>query len=571
MPSSYSAGDQGSGDTNLDLGQTICSLVSGQQVFNRYALKAVLGRGGMGIVWHAFDQELEREVALKFLPELIIHDKSVVQDLKRETRRSLELTHANIVRIYDFVQDAQSACISMEFVDGDTLSNLRLEKPHNVFETSELERYVEQLCAALDYAHTRAQIVHRDLKPANLMVNSRGDLKVTDFGISRSLTDSVSMLTGARGTSGTLPYMSPQQLDGERTSHLDDIYSLGAAIYDLLTSKPPFYSGGIDRQIHEKIPPPIALRRDALQIEGGSIPQIWEETIAACLAKDPAHRPQSAGEIAWRLGLVKSYEPPITASAKGGVAVPVVGAHRTKRPRAVLIGAAILMLLLVASAGWWLAIERPRRLEIASLQLREELMRAKQAEAAAAEAIRQKEKANSEATPKVAVTTSVLHELPAAPASPPPTKQPIIVAEKDSNPTTSSPSEQGFTLSLPNLNKELAGSYTYGAGYTSGYFGKSVSFQLKAVQEEGSNRFQGVMNEPYTSFGTPKDRRLWADVRGEILNNGSSSKVRFTKTYRYFTQPSVIYEGDFDPFSGEIKGSWKFSNGGRESGTFRMK
>src|SRR5947209_17400118 len=162
----------------------------GQKVFGRYLLIKILGRGGMGIVWLARDEELEREVALKFLPDPVIHDRALLNDLKRETRRSLELTHKNIVRIYDFVNDARSACSSMEYVDGDTLSNLRAEKEQKVFEPNELRGWTSQLCDALDYAHNHAQIIHRDLKPANLMVNQRGDLKVSDFGIARSLGDS---------------------------------------------------------------------------------------------------------------------------------------------------------------------------------------------------------------------------------------------------------------------------------------------------------------------------------------------------------------------------------------------
>src|SRR5438034_5596056 len=106
---------------------------SGQKLFGRYTLVKILGRGGMGIVWLARDQKLEREVALKFLRDLIIHDRALLNDLKRETRRSLELTHKNIVRIYDFVDNERSACISMEYVDGETLSNLRAEKEKNFF------------------------------------------------------------------------------------------------------------------------------------------------------------------------------------------------------------------------------------------------------------------------------------------------------------------------------------------------------------------------------------------------------------------------------------------------------
>ncbi len=161
---------------------------------------------------------------------------------------------------------------------------------------------MKQLCEALDYAHNHAKVVHRDLKPSNLMVNQRGELKVADFGIARSLSDSVSMLTmGRHKTSGTLVYMSPQQLDGGRGSHLDDVYSFGATFYELLTSKPPFYSGNIDRQVHERIPPPMNNRRVELEIEGEPIDPLWEQVVAACLQKEPARRPQSALEIVERL------------------------------------------------------------------------------------------------------------------------------------------------------------------------------------------------------------------------------------------------------------------------------
>src|SRR5207249_4912166 len=187
-----------------------------------------------------------------------------------------------------------------EYIDGETLSNLRSEKERKVFEPDEIAAWISQVCDALDYAHNHAKIIHCDLKPANLMVNQRGDLKISDFGIARSLGDSVSRLTLDQGRSGTLVYMSPQQLNGEHGTHLDDIYSLGASLYDLLTSKPPFYSGNIDRQIHERVAPSMSERRKEFNIEPALVPAVWEETIAACLAKDPARRPQSAAAIAQR-------------------------------------------------------------------------------------------------------------------------------------------------------------------------------------------------------------------------------------------------------------------------------
>src|SRR5215469_9494808 len=273
----------------------------GQRLFGRYRLIRILGRGGMGIVWLAQDEELERNVALKFLPDLLIHDAAVLSNLKRETRRCLELTHKSIVRIYDFVHDERAGCISMEYVDGDTLSKLRCDKEGKVFEATEMTDWMNQLCDALDYAHNYARIIHRDLKPSNLMVNQRGELKVSDFGIARSMGDSLSLITMAGGRSGTFAYMSPQQLEGERGTHLDDIYSLGATVYELLTSKPPFYVGNIDRQIREKVPPLMTERRKEFEIEGQPIPALWEQVVAGCLAKDPGRRPQSVREIARRL------------------------------------------------------------------------------------------------------------------------------------------------------------------------------------------------------------------------------------------------------------------------------
>jgi TolB-like protein/Flp pilus assembly protein TadD len=309
----------------------------------------------MGIVWLARDEELEREVALKFFPDLIIRDSAALSELKRETKRSLELTHSHIVRVYDFVHDERSGCISMEYIDGETLASLRCQKEQKVFEPAELSVWVGQLCDALHYAHHRARIIHRDLKPANLMVNRRGNLRVSDFGIARSLGDSLSRLTLEQpGRSGTLIYMSPQQLNGERATPLDDIYSLGATLYDLLTGKPPFYSGNIDRQVHERVAPSMTERRKEFDIEPTLLPPVWEETVAVCLAKDPARRPQSALEIAQRLQL---------APTQAGTAVLVSG-NRTNK--AVLVGAGIVALLVLTLGAWYLTRQPSKPLAAAA-------------------------------------------------------------------------------------------------------------------------------------------------------------------------------------------------------------
>ena len=309
-------------------------------------------------------------MALKFLPELVVHDRAVLDDLKRETVRSLTLTHHNIVRIYDFAQGEECACISMEYIDGATLSSLRVDRPDKVFETEELGPLLQQVRDALDYAHSRARIVHRDLKPSNVMVNAKGDVKVADFGIARSLTDSVSMLTMSRGTSGTLVYMSPQQLDGEHASELDDIYSLGATVYELLTGKPPFYSGQIDRLVREKIPPTMAKRRADLAVTSKTaIPQHWEETIAACLAKDPAARPQSALELKARLSAPAVAQAPVTTLRGTDLTTPAAAKAESPPPQVSWIRKHPLLAVVAVSAIPFLVfaviwfVNRPARRE----------------------------------------------------------------------------------------------------------------------------------------------------------------------------------------------------------------
>ena len=180
---------------SLDLGQTLRGFAPGQKIVGRYTLKKLLGRGGMGVVWLARDEELEREIALKFLLEMIATDKEAVRDLKRETRRNLELTHPHIVRIYDVILDARTAAISMEYVAGSSLAARKVDHPAGHFETTELVAWTKQLLDALDYAHTKAGIVHRDLKPANLMLDHKSEIKVTDFGIAASVSDSVSRVS----------------------------------------------------------------------------------------------------------------------------------------------------------------------------------------------------------------------------------------------------------------------------------------------------------------------------------------------------------------------------------------
>jgi len=309
---------------DIDFGHTIRGHQKGDRVFERFVLKKLLGRGGMGVVWLANDERLGREVALKFAPEAIRYDDVAVEELKEETRKGLNLAHPNIVKIYDFLLDEEHAAISMEFIDGENLGALRARQPNKVFEPHQLSYWVDQLLDALDYAHRGAKVIHRDLKPANLMIDREGNLRVTDFGIARSISDALSRATlGAGNSTGTLAYMSPQQADGKKPHITDDLYAFGSTLYELLTGKPPFFSGNISQQLqHEPVTSITDRRREFDLLTLDPMPVEWEQTVLSCLEKNAESRPASAELIRQRLGLVPAppvYIPgPSTPSRLGG-------------------------------------------------------------------------------------------------------------------------------------------------------------------------------------------------------------------------------------------------------------
>ncbi len=296
-------------------------VAQGSILFGRYRLEKELGRGGFGVVWLAHDTELGIEVALKFLPDLVARDPEAIEDLKREIRRGLRLTHPGIVRVQNFIRDNELAAIAMEYIDGTTLRQRKLDAPARCLDVDDLRPIVGQLCDVLTYVHDVAKLVHRDLKPGNLMLTRAGEVKVADFGIAGSLADSLTRMTNTPSSGGTLAYMSPQQARGESPAVTDDIYALGATLYELLTGKPPFYRGDIVLQASEIVPPPMTQRRVELGAhEKQPIPEEWERVIAACLAKVPQARPQSTREV--RDGLL-TVVPPIPRRISQ---LPAVGA-----------------------------------------------------------------------------------------------------------------------------------------------------------------------------------------------------------------------------------------------------
>jgi len=278
-------------------------LANGQVVGGgRYTLVRFLGKGGMGVVWLARDNRLEEEVALKFLAGEISHDTEALADMRRETLKSRRLSHPNIIRIHDlFEAPGEAPFISMEYIEGKALNAHKAEQPQMLFSWDYLRPLVQQLCSALDYAHGQ-KIIHRDLKPGNMMLTAEGILKLADFGIAATASDSMSRLTRNMGSSGTPAYMSPQQMSSQSPKVSDDIYALGATLYELLTSKPPFYRGDIYRQVKEEPPAPLDERLADLELQN-DIPGDVSALIMACLAKEPAQRPPSAAAVADWIGL----------------------------------------------------------------------------------------------------------------------------------------------------------------------------------------------------------------------------------------------------------------------------
>tara|TARA_B100001123_G_scaffold432311_1_gene555145 strand:+ start:5756 stop:7180 length:1425 start_codon:yes stop_codon:yes gene_type:complete len=262
----------------------------------RYTLKQEIGRGGGGVVWLSHDEHLNQAVALKLLPVELENDPVALNDLVGEVQKARLLSHPNIIRIHDYirVQD-EIPFVSMEFVDGSDLGTLRNQQPNGLFTWERLEGLVSQMCNALEYAH-QEQIIHRDLKPANMMITREGNLKLADFGIAARTSEKSPQANMEGDASGTMVYMSPQQMRGTMPAPTDDIYALGATLYDLLSTKPPFFEGDIYQQVQKNQAPSLSMRLQEFNITN-KIPSHVESAIMKCLEKEPSDRPKNIKEL----------------------------------------------------------------------------------------------------------------------------------------------------------------------------------------------------------------------------------------------------------------------------------
>jgi eukaryotic-like serine/threonine-protein kinase len=230
-----------------------------------YKVISLLGQGGMGAVYKAFDIKLERYAALKILNLNTSHNSTFVERFKREARNQAKLMHPNIVSVYGFVEEKDILGIAMEYIEGDTLENL-IQSSGRIEFSYALELMI-QILNGIEFAHQQG-FIHRDLKPSNIILDLSGNPKIMDFGISKSI-DELKSITQHNARPGTLLYMSPEQLGGNLITVKSDIYSLGITFYEMLVGVHPYNSQTIYEIIDShvnKIPPQVSSQIPSIPI-----------------------------------------------------------------------------------------------------------------------------------------------------------------------------------------------------------------------------------------------------------------------------------------------------------------
>jgi len=263
-------------------------LVPGRVLAQRYQIIKVLGEGGMGAVYKAQDIELNRTVALKVIRPELARNPAIVERFKQELRLSHQVTHKNVIRIYDLGEGDGVKFITMEFIAGQDLRSLIYEKKK--LSPEEAVDIMEQVCRALEAAHA-VGVIHRDLKPQNIIRDTAGRVVVMDFGLARTVGGDGMTQSGA--LVGTMEYMSPEQALGKELDQRSDLFALGLIFYELLTGKMPFHAESAIASLLKRTQERAAPVSD----HDAAIPAALSAIVGKCLERDAATRYQNSSEI----------------------------------------------------------------------------------------------------------------------------------------------------------------------------------------------------------------------------------------------------------------------------------
>ncbi len=281
---------------------------------SHYRILERIGAGGMGQVYRARDERLERDVAVKVLPHDTLTDEGARRRFRREALALSRLNHPHIAAVYDFDSQDGIDFLVMELVPGQTLAARLLERP---MPETEIIRLGGQIAEALEAAHEQG-VVHRDLKPGNIMITPKGQAKVVDFGLARRLTaglgdTAVTASSDIQSVIGTLPYMAPEQLSGGEIDGRTDLYALGATLYEMATGRRAFDKDRPETLmfeiLHGATRPVRSLRAE--------ISQDLDRLIESCLSKEAARRPASAGAVSQTLQRIREPDQRDTGSESG--------------------------------------------------------------------------------------------------------------------------------------------------------------------------------------------------------------------------------------------------------------
>ncbi|WP_345711009.1 Stk1 family PASTA domain-containing Ser/Thr kinase, partial [Kineococcus glutinatus] len=301
---------------------TLSDPLVGRRIDSRYRVLGRIGRGGMGVVYRAEDERLEREVALKVLRSDLAHDADARQRFVREAKAAARLANPHVVSVLDQGTDGEVAYLVMELVPGRTLRDAISEQ--GLLTPGEALAALEDVLDALAEAH-RKGIVHRDVKPANVLVDDHGRIKVADFGLARSAA-AATTASGSTDLLGTAEYLAPERMRGIADAR-SDVYATGVLLFEMLTGQPPF-TGDTPanlayRHLYDEVPAPSAL------VPG--LPAPIDGLVRHATAKDPADRPADAGEFLVEVRGVRAALGPADLALRARAAPGSVGTGSTVR------------------------------------------------------------------------------------------------------------------------------------------------------------------------------------------------------------------------------------------------